>query len=74
MTTAQLKASARDAIRQLNPNIRLHFEFGHVSPVCKYADGSGTFRTATIVVTSPGFRPRTMIASVDMATRQLSVR
>lgn len=56
------------AVRRSNPGADVTVRLVRLSPVCEYRDGTpGTFRTATLRVEAPGYRPTTMLGTVTSA-------
>ena len=55
------------AVRRSNPGANVSVRIVKLNPICDERFGTGQFRTASLEVTAPGYRPTRMLGTVDSA-------
>lgn len=73
-TVSQFHRKAERAFRNANPDCDATIEWTWTSRPCPYPGEPGTFRNGRFTVSAPGYRTRTMNATIDCQTGELMVR
>jgi len=74
LTSTQFKRKAEARFKRANPGAAdVVLTWGRAGTY-KYADGSGTYRSAIATAAATGYRTRRVFASLDLATGALEVR